>query len=286
MTKVDYPKQLTVMVTSRCNLRCKLCFQSEYRSDLNPSILDKMRHVYFHLDWFHPIGGEPLLYDLKKLYDLPFSDRCKFKIITNGTLITPEQAVNIVRNVDRLIVSVDGGTEDAYREMRGFSLEKVLRGIERVQSCKTETGNLTPHIEINFLLTKSTVDTLPTLAAWAASNGVDCINTFYPVYNNPAIKSSEEICKEEAKVSILKAKRHMKIIEPERRGGDECRRPWNTCFVDVNGNVSLCCFGSPSLGNLNEKSFDDCWFGPLATKIRETVNTEKEIRQCKKCPVR
>lgn len=282
----EYPKQLSVMVTSRCNLRCKLCNLAEYHVDLDYAILEKMHHVYPMVEWFHPTGGEPFLYDLKKLFSLPFSNNCKVKIITNGTLINSENVVDVVETVDRLVVSVDGGTDDAYRTMRGYSLKKVLRGIERVQECKIKKGKQTPNVEFNFLLTKTTITTLPDLAAYAASNGIDRINTFYPSYKDSNLITTEKINKDEAKGAIAEAKKLIDIIEPEKRGGEDCRRPWNTCFVDVKGNVFLCCFGTSSLGNLYEMSFDECWFGPTANMIRETVNTKKEIRQCKMCPVR
>lgn len=286
ISNIEYPKHLTVMVTSRCNLRCKLCYQTEYHSDLDPRNLDAMRHIYPELEWFHPIGGEPFLYDLKKLYSLPFSDRCKIKLITNGTMISPENTEDIVRNVARLIVSIDGGTNDAYRAMRGYSLDKVLQGIERIQSCKAEKGRKTPRIELNFLMTKTTVNTLPQLALYAAKQGIQCINIFYPSFRDPDLMDAEKIQKVEAVGSIEEARKYVGIIEPEKRGGDKCMRPWNTCFVDVKANVFLCCFGSPAIGNLNKMTFDDCWHGPEATNIRKTVNTKKEMRCCKNCMVR
>ena len=201
-------------------------------------------------------------------------------------MITPENRMEIVKNVHRLVVSIDGGTKEAYREMRGYSLDKVLSGIERIQECKKETDSKTPEIEINFLLTKSTVKTLPHLASYARKQDIRCINIFYPSFSDQCLIDAEKISKDEAKWLIKEAKKSITIIEPEKRGGEKCHRPWTTCFVDVKANVFLCCFGSPVLGNLHEMSFEECWFGPIATKIRETVNTDNEIRQCKICPVR
>ena len=243
-------------------------------------------HVYPKLEWFHPIGGEPLLYDLEQLYALPFSEHCKFKLITNGTLITPQNVQGIVKNIHRLIVSIDGGTQEAYQAMRGYSLNKVLKNLELIQTCKINAGIQLPRIELNFLMTRTTIDTLPKLASYAGSHGIDCINTFYPSYSDPIIKNAEKITKTDAKNPIEEAKKYVDIIQPEKRGGEKCQRPWNTCFVDVKGDVFLCCFGTPSLGNLNEMTFDECWFGTNATRIRETVNTANEILQCKRCPVK
>lgn len=284
--KPNYPKQLTVSVTSKCNLRCKVCFQSEYHSDLNPGLLKKMTHVYPKLEWFHPIGGEPLLYDLEQLYALPLSEHCKFKLITNGTLITPKNVKGIVKNIHRLIISIDGGTQEAYQAMRGYSLNKVLQNLELLQSCKINAGNQRPRIEFNFLMTRTTIETLPKLASYAGSHGIDCINTFYPSYSDPIIKDAEKITRTDAKKPVEEAKKYVDIIQPEKRGGEKCQRPWNTCFVDVKGDVFLCCFGTPSLGNLNKMTFDECWFGSTAAHIRETVNTANEIPQCKHCPVK
>jgi MoaA/NifB/PqqE/SkfB family radical SAM enzyme len=284
--KPDYPKQLTVSVTSKCNLRCKVCFQSEYNSDLNPELLGKMSHVYPELEWFHPIGGEPLLYDLDALYALPLNEYCKFKLITNGTLITCENVAGIVKNIHRLIISIDGGTQDAYQAMRGYSLNKVLKNIELLQAYKADTGSQLPRIEFNFLMTRTTIETLPKLASYAGSHGIDCINTFYPSYSDPIIKAAEKITKTDSEKPIEEAKKYVDIIQPEKRGGEKCQRPWNTCFVDVKGDVFLCCFGTPSLGNLNTMTFDECWFGAIATHIRETVNTPNEVTQCKRCPVK
>ena len=283
---VNYPNQLSVIVTNRCNLRCKLCLQPQRKLDLPPELLDKLAYIIPKIEWFHPIGGEPMLYDLDLLFNLPFHSDCKMKIITNGTLLNIENVKHIVTKVNRLIISIDGGTNEAYRAMRGYDLAKVFKGVERVQSFKKASGSLTPALEFNFLLTKTTAESLPILAEYAAAHGVDCINTFYPRFVDPSLEQVEKITKEEAFTYLDAAKKYVCIIEPENRGGKLCRRPWNTCLVNLNGDVSLCCFGSPVVGNLYKTDFDDIWFGKAAAKIRETVNTNKEIPQCRKCTVK
>lgn len=283
---LNYPNQLSVIVTNRCNLRCKLCLQPQKKLDIAPELLDKMNHVFPKIKWFHPIGGEPMLYDLDRLFNLPLDDQCKTKIITNGTLLTHDNVNGIIKKVHRLIISIDGGTPEAYRTMRGYDLNKVLKGVERLQSFKTDSGSLTPSVEFNFLLTKTTIETLPILAKYAAVHNIDFINTFYPRFIEPALAKAEKINREDALPYIKTAQKYVCVIEPENRGGGICRRPWNTCLVNLNGDVSLCCFGSPVIGNLYKKDFDDIWFGKAATKIRETVNTDKEIPQCRNCAVK
>ncbi|SLM30726.1 hypothetical protein MTBBW1_2380050 [Desulfamplus magnetovallimortis] len=285
--KESYPKELSIVITTKCNMRCKVCLQQEFASSFNMTLIDKLSHVIPQLELLHPIGGEPLLCDLDPIYTLALKNNCKIKIITNGTLITDKVAENIVAHVDRLIVSIDGGTDAAYREMRGSSIAKPLKGIGKVLTQKAIAGKISsPTIEINYLLTRTTIDSLPELAQRAKILGIDYINLFYPAFSDQELKRKESIGPDMAKAKIKEAASFANIIEPENRGGEICRRPWNTCFIDVNGNVFGCCYGSPALGNLNHSRFDDCWFGPVAQNLRKTVNTDQEIPSCRKCIVR
>lgn len=283
---ITYPKELSIVITTKCNLRCKVCYQQEFSSCFNMDLIDKLSDVIPHLELLHPIGGEPLICDLSPIYTLAHNNNCKIKLITNGTLITDQIAESIVSHVDRLIVSIDGGKDAAYREMRGVSISKPLKGIANVVTQKAIACSTSPTIELNCLLTRTTIASLPELAQRANILGIKHVNVFYPSFNNKEIEKKEAVDRDLAKGNIEEASRFTDIIEPENRGGDICRRPWNTCFIDVNGNVFGCCYGSPALGNLNHDSFDDCWFGTVAQKLRKTVNTDREMIECKRCIVR
>lgn len=284
-TTIDAPKELTIVLTTKCNLRCRLCYQTDFSSIFDMSLLDRLTHVIPNIEWLHPIGGEPLLCDLSPIFALSEENQCKTKLITNGTLITEERAKEIIRHVDRLIVSIDGGTDDAYRKMRGTNLSIPIEGIKRIQHQKKNSATRIPSIEINSLLTKTTIDSLPVLACKASELGVQRINLFYPSFGDPKLETEEKIKPDQAEEKINEAKGYLQIIKPKHRGGKICRRPWNTCFIDVKGNVFGCCYGSPPLGNLNTNTFEECWFGPMAQHLRETVNTEKALPSCKQCIV-
>ena len=50
-----------------------------------------------------------------------------------------------------------------------------------------------------------------------------------------------------------------------------CDKPFRQVTVDINGDVNFCCpdwNGFYSLGNLNEKSFSEIWFGDRAKQFR------------------
>ena len=47
----------------------------------------------------------------------------------------------------------------------------------------------------------------------------------------------------------------------------------------------MCCFGSPSAGNILRDDFDTIWNSPLARRLRETVGTSEEMECCRTCQV-
>lgn len=58
-----------------------------------------------------------------------------------------------------------------------------------------------------------------------------------------------------------------------------CKSPWTFARIMANGDVQLCY--QFVIGNLNEKPFDDIWFGEEAERIRTMVRTER--KHCTTC---
>jgi len=58
-----------------------------------------------------------------------------------------------------------------------------------------------------------------------------------------------------------------------------CVSPWNAARILASGDVQLCY--QFIIGNLHETSFEDIWFGPLAQRVRERVQSERPV--CEKC---
>ena len=65
--------------------------------------------------------------------------------------------------------------------------------------------------------------------------------------------------------------------------------PWARLglFIDVNGNMLLCCndfFGNHSFGNVKEKTIIEIWNGEKYKKLRSEINKGKfNLEICKKC---
>jgi len=75
---------------------------------------------------------------------------------TNAHYLTDEKAKKQLKcGLDRLIISVDGTTQDVYQQYRvGGKLDKVLEGARNIVKWKKELKSKTPFVFFQFLVVK------------------------------------------------------------------------------------------------------------------------------------
>src|SRR5688572_31222739 len=73
---------------------------------------------------------------------------------TNAHYLNDENARKTIESgLDRLIISIDGTTQDVYEQYRvGGKLEKVLEGTKNIVKWKKERKSKTPFIVFQFLV--------------------------------------------------------------------------------------------------------------------------------------
>ncbi|MFX0195979.1 MAG: radical SAM protein [Candidatus Hodarchaeota archaeon] len=157
------------ILTWRCNLRCKMCFEygasgifSETSStDLrrNEMEIEDWKRIVDDLQKFRPIihlfGGEPLLYeDLDELVWYIKQAELRCQIVTNGTLLAQKARELVNNGVDEVWVSVDG-PRDIHDQIRGVdgTYDKILNGIEILTKLKKEEKASKPIINFIYTIT-------------------------------------------------------------------------------------------------------------------------------------
>jgi len=135
------PEYAMVELTLRCNLKCRMCYQSLRRGggqkDLSTEeitgMIDGILGFGLRRRDFRLWGGECFMRD--DIFDIisHLQERdCTLHIITNGTLITPRVAERLgeFRNIRSVMVSLDGlaATHDRIRGAPG-AFEKTYEGI-------------------------------------------------------------------------------------------------------------------------------------------------------------
>ena len=122
------PRSLDLEITSRCNARCRYCY---YLNNPDVDYTDLPTGTW--LAFFAELarcqvmnvtlqGGEPLMReDFLTLVDGVVSNRMRFSILTNGSLMTSRIAMHLktTGRCDQVQVSLDGSNADIHEKLRG-----------------------------------------------------------------------------------------------------------------------------------------------------------------------
>jgi MoaA/NifB/PqqE/SkfB family radical SAM enzyme len=191
--KSGLPESVTLFLTHRCNLKCRMCGQwgregvtrKQEAQYINSEIrVEEMEKIIDGLSVFRPnitlFGGEPLLYrEVARVIKHIKEKGMHCLLITNGSMIE-ESARDIVESgLDELNVSLDGGPElhDGIRGLPGL-FERIVKGLEKVQRIKAEMKKRRPLINLQCTITKYNYEHLEQLPAVADRVGADSL-TFH-----------------------------------------------------------------------------------------------------------
>ncbi|MFW5720892.1 MAG: radical SAM protein [Bacteroidota bacterium] len=156
------PISLTVEPTNFCNLQCPECptgnntikREKGFLSISNyTKIIDTLAPwLLYHMIYFQ---GEPFLHpDIFSMIHYAHQRKIYTCTSTNGHFLSYENALKIINSgLDKIIISVDGVTQETYEKYRkGGSLKKVISGIQTLSTLKKSKKSKTPEIVIQFLV--------------------------------------------------------------------------------------------------------------------------------------
>jgi radical SAM protein with 4Fe4S-binding SPASM domain len=62
-----------------------------------------------------------------------------------------------------------------------------------------------------------------------------------------------------------------------------CQMPWMGLMVESDGNVKVCCYTSPYVGNLDEQSFEEIWNSEPLKELRRSFVEDRPPEGCRNC---
>jgi len=94
---------------------------------------------------------------------------------TNAHYLNDEVSKKTIESgLDRLIISIDGTTQETYSSYRiGGKLEKVIEGAKNIVKWKKELNSATPHVIFQFLVVKPNEHEIDEVLALGKEIGVD-----------------------------------------------------------------------------------------------------------------
>jgi radical SAM protein with 4Fe4S-binding SPASM domain len=288
------PIALSIEPTTSCNLRCPEC-PSGLRSFTRPTGMLPEELFYKVINELHPTLSYLTFYFQGEPYLHPkFTDLVKYAhqkgvytaTSTNAHFLTDDNAKKtILSGLDKLIVSLDGTTQDTYEQYRiGGKLDKVIEGTKRLLRWRKALKSQTPKVVFQFLVVKPNEHQIPEVYALAKSLGVDGVQLkTAQIYDyeqgSPLIPTIDKYSR-----YALQSDGTYKI---KNALANSCWRMWQSCVITWDGKVVPCCFDKDAhhvLGDLQLQTFKDIWQGAAYQEFRQQLLVSRsQIEMCKNC---
>ena len=208
----SFPEAVTLFLTHRCNLRCKMCGQwgeggvtkqegaDVLAQELSPKelarFIDDTRGFKPNITLF---GGEPLLFaGCLELIRYIKRQQMHCLLITNGSMLEGVASEIVDSGLDELNVSLDGG-QQLHDQIRGTPglFDRIIKGLEKVQQYKKEKRRTKPLINLQCTITKYNYTQIEQLIEVAAKINADSL-TFHNL-----IFVSKEMLKKQKPIEAL-----------------------------------------------------------------------------------
>ena len=288
------PFSLSIEPTTACNLGCPECPSGlkqftrpigKLDADMHKKMLEQLHKSVFYINYY--FQGEPFLHP--KFLELIRIAK-KYKIYTatstNAHFIDEEKAKEIINSgLDRLIISIDGLTQETYEQYRVHGvLDKVIAGSKAMVKAKRELKSSTPHLIFQFLAVKPNEHEIPAVFELGKTLGIDEVRIksaqLYDYKNgNPLMPDNEDYSRYK--------KQSDGTYRLKYKTGNHCWRMWSSSVLTWDGKVVPCCFDKDAkhvLGSIENQDFNAIWNSKEYNSFRKAILTNRnQIEICKNC---
>lgn len=294
VTQWGLPMTISIEPTTACNLRCPECPSGlrafsrptgNLKQDFFRKTIDELHKQLIYLIFY--FQGEPYInpgfLDMVKYA----KDKGIYTITsTNGHFLNDVNAKKTIESgLDRMIISVDGTTQETYENYRKEgNLESVLQGARNIVKWKKEMNSATPHTIFQFLVVKPNEHQIDEIYKIAEEIGIDEVK----------LKTAQVYEYEQGNdliPTIEKYSRYKKNTDGtysvKNKLLNHCWKLWHACVITWDGLVVPCCFDKDAqhrLGDMKDKPFKEIWQGEDYDKFRkQLLKGRDQIDICKNC---
>ncbi len=288
------PISLSVEPTTACNLGCPEC-PSGLKVFTRPTGNIKLEEFktwvsewsefVFHVNFY--FQGEPFIHpQLMQMVQLAHQKKIYTAISTNAHFMGDKTVADIIDSgLDRIIISLDGFTQEVYEQYRvNGKVDDVKKAVKRLVDEKRRRGVHHPHVIVQTIVVKPNEHEVEEIKQWAKEVGVDEVKwktaqLYYPADNHPLMPEQE------------KFRRYRKNAdgkwEIKSRLDNHCWRLWSSCVITWDGKIVPCCFDKDAahpMGSLREYSFSEIWNNESYRHFRgQLLKSRKSIDICSNC---
>ncbi|MEO6960962.1 MAG: SPASM domain-containing protein [Puia sp.] len=289
------PVSISFEPTTSCNLRCPEC-PSGLRAFTRPT---GMLEKEFFRDMINQLAPE-LLYLTFYFQGEPYLNPTFLDMVrhasgkniytatsTNAHYLNDDNARRTVESgLDRLIISIDGTTQEVYSQYRvGGHLEKVLAGAANIVKWKEKLHSRTPYVFFQFLVVRPNEHQMDEARDLAKKIGVNGIRfktaQIYDYENDP-----NQLIPQHSMLTRYRKKPDGRY-EAKNKMNNHCWRLWHSPVITWDGLVVPCCFDKDAthrMGDLREKTFKEIWHNTDYVQFRRQIlQSRSHIDICANC---
>lgn len=288
------PMTISLEPTTACNLRCPECPSGlrqftrdtgNLKTDFFRSTVDQL---YKDTTWLiFYFQGEPYINPaFLDMVAYAHSKGMYTLTSTNGHFLNRDNAEKTVRSgLDRIIISVDGTTQETYEQYRvEGKLETVLQGARNLVHWKKALKSKSPHIIFQFLVVSHNEHQMEALQSLAKEIGIDEVR----------YKTAQVYDYEHGNALLPKNLKYSRYLptpdgtwKPKHILNNHCWKLWHACVITWDGLVVPCCFDKDAvhrLGDLKKHSFKEIWKASPYQEFRTSLlKGRSEIDICTNC---
>ncbi|MDC1175723.1 radical SAM protein [Bacteriovoracaceae bacterium] len=299
-----YPIYIAFSPSSLCNHTCNFCVY--HYKKFEPIYFPKDRYFSLVDEWkklgvksiFFAGDGEPLLNKgAIEMIAYTRNSGIDISMNTNGIQMTPEKSETLVKSLDWIRISVNGG-RNSYSKVHGTrekDFDRVIDNIVKLVEKKRELGSEIV-IGVQCVLLEENKDDIEDLCKLLKKIGVDYFSV-KPFLKHPGTEFNSEIKNKNLIIeNLLKLERYSDdnfsfLLRENNFKSENFSRPYKKCLsgrfmieIDARGGVYSCgpyigekrhCYG-----NVLNQSFDEMWKSERCQKVMDYIQNSLDVSKC------
>ncbi len=277
----DYPLEVTIETTGRCNAACIFCphHELERKNDYMPDamfarIIDQLKEIpkthYFYMSPFkvnEPLMDKQIFKRIEMINEqLP---NAYIRLFSNFHMATDEhiKRIGLIKNLSDIDISLNSLDKEEYKTLMGLDLDKTKESIYRLLEYARKLGleMLVPRIVFSRVSQAPGSDNAYYMA-------------FYEEFRDYLYFAEPRVIPRQEWIDFIPSETPLKQNQP-------CSR-WADLNICCNGVVALCCMdgrGTYPWGNIMESPALEIFNQPKYRRLRTELPNKSEITPCKYC---
>lgn len=298
---IPVPDVVEIFPTNYCDMDCGHCRSKESHGKRSEHMdIKTLENLLIELKGeVHNIefsgGGEPMVHpQIDDIFDMLKTHEFRYGMISNGYRFVrhPETIKKALQCADWIRLSVDGFTDETYREVHGRKNLSYKALKDAISGLVEQSGDI-PTIGLKMLMSNLNYKEAGLAIQESKELGVDYLQLKFLGYpddlvlgNAEAVSLKKDI---EKQISSANSKDFFVELIPELKGNSHdyqsCPASFLHAMVDWDGSMYLCAFfegrkEQMRFGNIKEGGFFKNWYSPRHIQVYESIDHSSCFPSC------